>query len=211
MTAMVRAGGLRGYQALVRDLGGDPASLLRHHGLTRAALAEEDALIPLQAHIRLLEATAGTLNCPDFGLRLAQTLDIDILGPLAIAIAILSATTVLDAALNVSRYLFVHSTGVAVTIFDRSPEQPGLAELRYDILLPELPVARQWLAGFRTSGHPAPRPRALHADRSPFTSPSAGAGSGVQAVLRSTGPSGKAACRTDLQQTHACYTDPVSQ
>lgn len=116
---------------------------LPRHGLTRAALAEDDALILLYVQIPLLEFTAEMLNCPDFGLRLAATQDINILGPLAIAMQ--SAATVLDAALSASRYLFVHSTGVAVTIFERSPQQPDLAELRYDILLPRAPVARQWL------------------------------------------------------------------
>lgn len=117
MTAMVRASGLRGYRDLVRSLGGDPGPLLRRHGLSLASLAEEDALIPLQAQIGLLESTATALKCSDFGLRLARTQDIGILGPLAIAMQ--TAATVADAAVHASRYLFVHSTGVAFTVFQQ--------------------------------------------------------------------------------------------
>lgn len=143
MTAMVRASGLRGYRDLVRSLGGDPGPLLRRHGLSLASLAEEDSLIPLQAQIGLLEATATALKCSDFGLRLARTQDIGILGPLAIAMQ--TAATVADAAVNASRYLFVHSTGVAFTVFQHSPDHARYAELRYEILLARSPVARQWI------------------------------------------------------------------
>jgi AraC-like DNA-binding protein len=143
MTAMVRASGLRGYRDLVRSLGGDPGPLLRRHGLSLASLAEEDALIPLQAQIGLLESTATALKCSDFGLRLARTQDIGILGPLAIAMQ--SAATVADAAVNASRYLFVHSTGVAFTVFQHSPDHARYAELRYEILLARSPLARQWI------------------------------------------------------------------
>jgi AraC-like DNA-binding protein len=141
MTAMVRAGGLRGYRELVRSLGGDPARLLRRHHVDAALLAREDALLPLRALVHLLEGTAAALHCPDFGLRLSRTQDISVLGPLAVAMQ--NATTVAEAMTLGARYLFVQSPGIAFSVFRRSPDHPQWAELRYEILLPQLPATRQ--------------------------------------------------------------------
>lgn len=141
MTAMIRAGGLRGYEALVRRLGGEPAPLLRRHGIEAAALQDEDALIPLRALMTLLEDSAGQLGCADFGLRLAQAQDVSILGPVAVAIQ--HSPTAAEALACASRYLFVHSPAMAFSVITESGVDPALAELRLDVLLPDLPMARQ--------------------------------------------------------------------
>lgn len=141
MSAMIRAGGLRGYQALVRQLGGDPAPLLKQHRIAAASLSDEDALIPLRALVTLLEDSAARLGCPDFGLRLAQTQDISILGPVAVAIQ--HSPTPADALACASRYLFVHSPAIAFSVITGSTLDPALAELRFEVLLPGLPLARQ--------------------------------------------------------------------
>lgn len=138
---MIRAGGLRGYQSLVRQLGGDPAPLLRRHRLTPEMLQDEDALIPLRAQAQLLEATADTLSCPDFGLRLAAMQDISILGPLAVAIQ--HSPTVAEALRCASRYLFVHSPALSFSVFPERPGAQNMAELRFEVLSPELPASRQ--------------------------------------------------------------------
>ena len=52
---MVRASGLRGYVALMRELGCDPAPLLRRHRISRETLDDDEALIPMRAAARLLE------------------------------------------------------------------------------------------------------------------------------------------------------------
>lgn len=141
MTAMVRAGGLRGYRELVTSLGGDPARLMRRFHVAPDALAHEDALIPLRALVHLLEVTAESLACPDFGLRLSRTQDISVLGPLAVAMQ--SAPNVSEALACGTRYLFVQSPGISMPVFARSPNYPKWAEVRFEILLPHLPVTRQ--------------------------------------------------------------------
>ncbi len=143
MTAMVRATVLHGFVDVVRSLGGDPSPLLRRQGLTKASLATDDALIPLIAQIRLLESAAHALNCPDFGLRMAKTQAIDVLGPLAIVMQ--SASTVAEAASSASRYLFVHNTGIALSIEELVKERAAVAEFRFELMQRTPSSTRQWI------------------------------------------------------------------
>jgi AraC-like DNA-binding protein len=140
MTAMTRAGALRGFPALVRQLGGDPEALLHRHRLGVHALDNEDALIPSRAGIQLLEDAAQALTCPDFGLRLAQVQDVSTLGPLAIAIQ--HARTVREAATSASRYIFVQGTGIVFTLHADETDA-AFAQLRFDLIEPRLPNCRQ--------------------------------------------------------------------
>lgn len=134
MTAVARAGGLRGFSTLVRKLGGNPDALLAQQHLTADILDNEDALITVRQIAQLLEISAKTLNCPDFGLQLANGQDISTLGPLAFAIQ--HARTVREAVANASRYLFVQSTAMALSMHP-DETHPGLAELRYE---PQMPL-----------------------------------------------------------------------
>lgn len=138
---MVRAGALRGYAELVRSLGGDAEALLREHGIEPHRLANEDALVSLRTMIQLLDSSAQRLRCPEFGLRLAQFQSIDILGPLAVAMQ--NLPTVRDALSYGANHLFAHGAGIEMTVFDKSPAQPKCSELRYEIVLPRVPVIVQ--------------------------------------------------------------------
>jgi len=66
---------LTGFCALVGDLGGDPMPLLAAHGISQAMLDDPDAPLSLRAVADLLEASAFALDCPDFGMRLAERQD----------------------------------------------------------------------------------------------------------------------------------------
>lgn len=138
---MIRSGSLRNYRHLVRELGGDPEPLLRRFGVAPSTLENEDALISLHASGRLLEAAADALDCPDFGLRLAGTQDISILGPLAVAMQ--HSANVAEALRCAKRYLFVHSPAIALEPLLDSPREPGLAEIRVTYTIEGLPIARQ--------------------------------------------------------------------
>jgi hypothetical protein len=82
---MIRAASLRGFVPLVQTLGEHPAALLARHGLAEADLSSDDSLISTTSHDLLLDAAAGELRCPDLGLRLAESQDLSILGPLDVA------------------------------------------------------------------------------------------------------------------------------
>jgi len=60
------------YEEVVRGLGGDPASLLLEAGIGPSALHQAGGKISLRSTAILLENSAERLNCPDFGLRLAE-------------------------------------------------------------------------------------------------------------------------------------------
>jgi AraC-like DNA-binding protein len=141
MTAMVRASGLRGYTALMHELGAGPLEMLRRYRIAPEALQDDDALLSLRAVVHLLEASAVATGCPDFGLRLSHSQDISVLGPLAIAMQ--NAPTVAHAMDYASRYLFVHSPGLVLTVHDRSSLLKKCAELRFEIRVPGQPAQRQ--------------------------------------------------------------------
>jgi AraC-like DNA-binding protein len=141
MTAMVRAGGLRGYTALMRELGADPIAMLRRYRIAPESLEDDDALLSLRAVVHLIEASSVATRCPDFGLRMAHNQDISVLGPLAIAMQ--NAPTVGHAMAYAARYLFVHSPGLVITLHEDSPLARKSAELRFEIRLAGHPAQRQ--------------------------------------------------------------------
>lgn len=111
--APIRAVTLRGFAALVGELGGDGHELLAAHDLSEDQIAHGDnTFIGLDTVETLLEATAAELDVPDFGLRLAAQQDIRILGPLAIAME--NARTVGEATDFASQYLFIHSPALSL-------------------------------------------------------------------------------------------------
>jgi len=114
VTEQVRVGGLRGYTELVRQLGGDPLKLTRDCGIPDDTLDDEDDLIPYRQLIHLLEQTASELEVADFGLRLAASQDIGILGPLAVAMQ--NSTTVEEAMRCATTYLFIQSPALSLDI-----------------------------------------------------------------------------------------------
>jgi AraC-like DNA-binding protein len=141
MTTMVRASGIQGYTAVMRDLGADPAPILRRYRIPLASLDDDDALLSLRAVTHMLETSSTETGCADLGLRIAQTQDIGILGPLGIVIQ--NAATPNEALRLMSRYLFIHSPGLSLTIHDPSSLIKGAFEIVFEIRLSGHPVQRQ--------------------------------------------------------------------
>lgn len=140
-STMVRVGAMRGFSALVTSLNGRPETLLRRHRINPDATKNEESLIPMRDFVLLLEASATSLNAPAFGLMLAQRQDIGMLGPLAIVLQ--NAESVSEAMRLFARYLFVHAPGIALTLLERSPSGAKLCDLRFELLSPDVPTARQ--------------------------------------------------------------------
>ena len=80
MGSLIRATTLWGYGDLVRELGGDPEVFLSRFRIPPGLDNQEDAFISFDAYVRMLEASADDLSCPDFGLRLSRWQGLDILG-----------------------------------------------------------------------------------------------------------------------------------
>ena len=105
MSSLIRAAAMWGYPELVRELGGDPAALLSRFHIPSGAEHQQDAFMSFEAFIRMLEASADELRCPDFGLRLSGWQGLHILGPLAVIAR--NAQTVLSGVESIGRYLYV--------------------------------------------------------------------------------------------------------
>lgn len=141
MGPMIRAASLRGFVPLVEMLGGDPDQLHARFGITREELDSDEALISITANDLVLDAAAAELDCPDFGLRLAQEQDLSILGPLAMGIE--ASATAAEALAFVSRYIFVHSPALRITVEDDPRGRREVAALTYRKDLHESPYSPQ--------------------------------------------------------------------
>jgi AraC-like DNA-binding protein len=106
-------------------------------------------MISLDGVADLLERTAHELHVPTLGLRLGCRQDLAMLGLLAVVIQ--NTTSVYEAALNASRYLFVHSPSFEFAIEDPSRQVPGCVTLRFDVRLDRAVLQRQLIDGFLSS------------------------------------------------------------
>ena len=121
---------MRGYRALVTELGGDPARLLRAAKIKSTAFDLPASLVSFGAVVELLERSARDLACPDFGLRLAERQDIGILGPLAVAMRY--SATVGEAMRCASKYIYVYNAAIGFSV--RADTADDQALITFEIL-----------------------------------------------------------------------------
>jgi AraC-like DNA-binding protein len=138
MTPVIRTSSLAGFFDLVEELDGDPHSLLRRVRLHGRDLRDGAALVPYASVVRLLDAAAEDLGCPDFGLRLSQRQSIDIMGPLAVIAR--NSRTVGDALDSILRYLTYYCTAVSPEVV---PATPGKVYFRFGYVAPDILRRRQ--------------------------------------------------------------------
>jgi AraC-like DNA-binding protein len=130
--ASIRASSLNGYRELVCALGGDPLVYLRQLNISPTLLEDEFEAYPLLSFVKLLELTANDLQCPDFGLRLAEAHGDRHLGPLGIVGA--NSSTVGSAMSEMIRNLDFHCPALMVQL-DRKI-CPGKCTFTWDFSLP---------------------------------------------------------------------------
>lgn len=141
MQPLIRAASLRGFAPLVAELGGDPGRLLEQFGITPETLRDEDGLVSITAHDRMLDTAAAELDCPDLGLRLAERQDLTILGPVARAIR--SSSTATEALGFAAQFLFVHSPVLTISVEEDPWARRGVIALIYRKELAESPYSPQ--------------------------------------------------------------------
>jgi AraC-like DNA-binding protein len=138
--SVVRIDALRGFSDVVRSLGGDPEALLARAQIDPALLANRQAVVSYRTMVHLLERCASDLNCPDFGLRLAEAQGgAKVLGPIEIAMR--NSTSLRDAFRYCADHVQAYSPAAQICL---EPE-PGNERtfLRFEILLAHLPYQRQ--------------------------------------------------------------------
>lgn len=104
MTNLIRGSALFKFTDLVSSLGGDGRALMLAHGVDPEAAGDYQRFLSYHAVCAVLGAAAQELDCPDFGMRLAQRQGTEILGPVAVIIR--HSETVADAIDGVTRYLY---------------------------------------------------------------------------------------------------------
>ncbi|CAG0992985.1 HTH-type transcriptional regulator VirS [Myxococcaceae bacterium] len=129
---VVGVAGLHGFRDLVTALGGDPQALLARVRIPVAALDDPRNFVPLTSIVALFEKAARTLDCADFGLRLAARQDVGILGPLAVAVQ--NSSTLGDALDCASRFIFTYSPAIAFS--GRPAEREDRVLVAYELDLP---------------------------------------------------------------------------
>lgn len=113
---VIRSGSLRGFRALVTELGGDPDAMVNSVGLPAGVLDTDDMMVALAPQNALFQLAVKELNCPDFGLRLAARMDLSALG--LIGLALQSCATVHEALTCATRYLSIQSPGMTLELVD---------------------------------------------------------------------------------------------
>jgi AraC-like DNA-binding protein len=83
----VRARSLEGFAPLVRELGGDPARILRRVGIAPDVTDQPLEWISFPAVLRAYEAATDETRCPTFGLRLGTVRQLSFLGPLQLIVS----------------------------------------------------------------------------------------------------------------------------
>jgi len=129
MDLPIRASILRGLPALVSQLGGSGEEFLAAYGVDAESSTEGDAFISLRLVERILDDAAKHLGAFDFGLRMAGQQDLQVLGPLAIAME--NSRTVGDALECANRFLFVLSPAFSHAVVPDPLGSPGLVGLRF--------------------------------------------------------------------------------
>lgn len=138
---MIRAASLRGFLPLVTELGGEPGALLERFDIAPEVLDDDEGLLSITDHDRMLDAAAVEIDCPDLGLRLAERQDVGILGPLALAIE--ASSTAAEALACVSRFMFVHSPALRIDVEPDPWGERGIVALTYRKDLRESPYSPQ--------------------------------------------------------------------
>ncbi|MET0704570.1 MAG: AraC family transcriptional regulator [Mycobacterium sp.] len=146
----VYADTLRFFPELVSELGGDPAPLLREHGISPAALADGTGRIGYRLIANLLEDAAAAVDRPDFGLLLATRQGGgSVFGPMGVAMR--NSNTLGDALEYARRHSHAHSLAARIR-FDRDDDEHSVF-VAHDILLDRLPNKSQAIEQFLLLAH----------------------------------------------------------
>lgn len=131
MAELVRSAVLTNYAEIARSVGLDPYQMVRSVGLSQACLVERDLKIPATAVRRLLEDSAALSGVENFGLRMAETRRLSILGQLGLVAR--DAPSVRHLMDIIAQYMRVHNESLLLRI----EESGGLATIRQDLVVNE--------------------------------------------------------------------------
>ncbi len=127
---------LHGFAGLVDRLGGHGRVLLTRQGIDPALMEDPKGLLPYRSLVRILEAAASELHCPDFGMKLASIQGpFKIIGPLGVAMR--NSATLGDALRYCSKNNRVFSKAISVALEHLAGER---YLLRFEVVLKQEPL-----------------------------------------------------------------------
>ncbi|HEY6982613.1 AraC family transcriptional regulator [Reyranella sp.] len=112
MTDLIRSACLSSYREVARSVGLPPLKMLAAVGIDSRCLDDPDIKMPTGALGRLLEASARAAKVEDFGLRLAETRSLAVLGPVGLLVC--QEPTVREAMVALARYIRVHNEAMLI-------------------------------------------------------------------------------------------------
>lgn len=134
MTDLIRSACLTSFPEVARSLGLQPLRLLEASGIDRRCLEDPDIRLPTGALGQLLEISARTAQVDDFGLRLAQTRNLSVLGPVGLLVR--EEPTVRDALGSLIRYIRLHNEALHLRLDESEGEAAIRVEIRMDHPVP---------------------------------------------------------------------------
>lgn len=137
MTQYVRSAVLTNYADIARNAGLDPWAMVRSVGLPSACLQERDLRVPVAQVRRLLEDSAALSGVESFGLRMAETRRLSILGQIGLVAR--DAPTVRQLLEVLMRHMRLHNESLLLHV----EEAGGLATIRQDLIVNERGGMRQ--------------------------------------------------------------------
>ena len=134
MTDLIRSACLTSYPEIAHSLGLEPLRLLDACGIDRRCLGDPDVKLPADAIGRLLEVSAKAAKVEDFGLRLAETRSLSVLGPVGLLVR--EEATVRDALGSLIRYMRLHNEALYLRLEEQDGEATVSAEIRVERPVP---------------------------------------------------------------------------
>ena len=134
MTDLIRSACLTSYPEIARACGLDPGRLLSACGISRRCLDDPDIRLPAGALRKLLERSAELSGAEDFGLRLAETRTLSVLGPVGLLVQ--QEPTVRHALRSLIRYIRLHNEALDLRLEERDGAAVVSAEIKVDRPVP---------------------------------------------------------------------------
>lgn len=146
----VNADVLRFFPELVRELGGDPESLIRDIGIDPDTVFNLHSGFGYRSIANLLERAASELDCPDFGMRLAARQGGgSVFGDIGVVMK--NSSTLGDAVTYVARHCYAHSLAAQVRL--ETDHGRHRSFVSHEVLVDGLSNKRQLMEQILLLGH----------------------------------------------------------
>jgi AraC-like DNA-binding protein len=114
MNELIRSACLTGFPEAARSVGLQPETLMAEVGIDRRALTDPEMRISVRAFSQMLELAAQRSKVETFGLRIAETRQLSILGPIGLLVR--EEPTVRRALQSLARYLSLHNEALSLRL-----------------------------------------------------------------------------------------------